>query len=65
MRCPICRKEMLEQECEEYAQKLTAEDTVYQKARANLEKERLRAKAIRRYTRFMRVSFYPFLRNFP
>ncbi len=49
---------MSEQEEEAYAQKLSDEVPAYQQGLKDLEKEKLRAEAIRRYTRFMRVSYY-------
>ena len=49
---------MSEQECEEYAQKLIDGDPMYQKAQRDLEKERLRNKAIRKYTRILMTRYY-------
>jgi hypothetical protein len=49
---------MTEQEQEEYTQKLLAEIPSYQQAQEDLEKRKLRTQAIRRYTRFLRLSYY-------
>jgi len=49
---------MSEQEEGEYLQKLLKDNPSYQKAKKNLEKEKARAEALRRYTRFLRLSYY-------
>ena len=49
---------MSEQELEEYMNKLLNDIPAYQEAQSNLEKEGLRAKAVRKFTRFMRLSHY-------
>ncbi len=49
---------MSEQEEEEYTQKLLDELPDFQQAQAELAKTQQRADAIRRYTRFVRLSYY-------
>lgn len=49
---------MSEEEEEAYAQKLLNNLPVYQQGLRDLDKEKLRAEAIRRYTRFIRLSYY-------
>lgn len=49
---------MSEEERDTYAKKLTDEMPQYKKAEQNLEKDKLRADAIQKYTRFLRVSYY-------
>lgn len=49
---------MSEKEEEEYAQKLMDNVPDYQEAEKNLAKEEQREEAIRRYTRFVRLSYY-------
>ncbi len=49
---------MSEEEETAYAQKLLAEMPDYQEAKEDLAKDKKRAEAIRRYTRFMRLSYY-------
>ena len=49
---------MSEQEEEEYTKDLLADIPEYQKAQLDLEQHKKRAEAIRRYTRFLRASYY-------
>ena len=49
---------MSELEEAEYMQKLLEEIPVYQETKKDLEKEKMRAEAIRNYTRFLRLSYY-------
>lgn len=49
---------MSEDEENTYAQKLLDEMPAYQEAKVNLEKNKQRKEAIRRYTRFLRLSYY-------
>ncbi len=49
---------MSEQEEAKYMQKLLEEIPGYQEAKNDLEKEKMRAEAIRNYTRFLRLSYY-------
>ena len=49
---------MSEAEEEEYFQKLLTGIPEYKNAREDLEKEKIRAAALRKYTRFVRLSYY-------
>ncbi len=49
---------MSKQEQETYLQKLLADIPSYQQKKADIEKEKLRAEALRKYTRFLRLSYY-------
>ena len=49
---------MSEQEEEKYNQSLLSDIPSYQQAKKDLEKEKVRAQAIRNYTRFIRLSYY-------
>ena len=49
---------MSEQEQTDYNNKLLSEISSYQQAKKDLEKDKLRAQAIRNYTKFLRVSYY-------
>lgn len=49
---------MSEQEEAEYAQKLLDEMPDFREAKRELAKDKQRAEAIRRYTRFLRLSYY-------
>ena len=49
---------MTEQEEQAYFQKLLSEIPEFKSAQRNLEKEKIRTEAIRRYTRFLRLSYY-------
>lgn len=49
---------MSEEEEEKYAQKLLNEIPDYQEAQDDLTKQELRAEAIKRYTKFVRLSYY-------
>ncbi len=49
---------MSEQEEEEYTRKLLSEVPDYQEAQTDFTKQQQRTDAIRRYTRFMRLSYY-------
>jgi hypothetical protein len=49
---------MSPEEEEKYFNKLLKDTPGYQQAQKDLEKEKTRAEAIRRYTRFLRLSYY-------
>ena len=49
---------MTEEEEEAYARKLIQDVPEYQEARKNLELEKTRTQAVKRLTRFLRVSYY-------
>lgn len=49
---------MSEEECDKYANKLLVDLPEYKEALKDLEKQELRTEAIRRYTRFLRLSYY-------
>lgn len=49
---------MSEQERAEYEEKLFNELPSYQQAQRDLEKDKVRTEAVRRYTRFLRLSYY-------
>ncbi|UCC96213.1 MAG: zf-TFIIB domain-containing protein [Candidatus Omnitrophota bacterium] len=49
---------MSEEECEAYTSKLLAGIPEWQEAQKDLDKQKARADAIRRYTRFLRISYY-------
>ena len=49
---------MSEQEEENYNQSLLSDIPSYQQAKKDLEKEKMRAQAIRNYTRFIRLSYF-------
>lgn len=49
---------MSEQEEEEYLQKLLTDIPDYQQAETDLAKKKIRNEALRKYTRFMRLSYY-------
>jgi Zn-finger nucleic acid-binding protein len=49
---------MNEEDEEKYTETLLKDIPAYQEAKKNLEKEKLRAQAIRNYTRFLRLSYY-------
>lgn len=49
---------MSEEERQVYTQKLINELPEYRQAQDDLEKEKVRAEAVRRFTRFMRLSYY-------
>jgi len=49
---------MTKEELDEYAEKLIADMPEYKNAKRNLARERLRTRAINKYTRFIRASYY-------
>ncbi len=49
---------MSEEEENAYMEKLLKESPVFQQAQKDLEKEKIRTEAIRRYTRCLRLSYY-------
>ena len=49
---------MTPEEEERYCQKLMDENPLFAQAKKDLEKEKIRNEAIRRYTRFIRLSYY-------
>ncbi len=49
---------MSEQECQAYSQKILNDNPIYNQAKRDLAKEKARAEAISRYTRFLRISYY-------
>ncbi len=49
---------MSEQEENEYLESLLADVPGYQQEKKNIEKEKLRNEAARRYTRFLRIGYY-------
>lgn len=49
---------MTEQEEQAYCDKLVADMPAYQEGKKNLEMEKVRAKALRQHSRFLRLSYY-------
>ncbi|MBN3037783.1 MAG: zf-TFIIB domain-containing protein [Candidatus Omnitrophica bacterium] len=49
---------MSEEEREKYAQKIIDEIPEFEEAQKDLEKEKMRAEAARKYTKFIRLSYY-------